>query len=292
MQGPRARTVKRVSLLRLRSLHQLSLALAVVALVGAAGLLSTVGPAPSGYFHVTPAVAADRSVTSSTLPPVTIVGLGDSVTAGSACDCRDFVYRYGDIVRARTGRAAVVHNLGEGGQTSTGLLRELSAANAMSRQVAAANVVLVTIGANDFYPEFAKRRAVGCDRSCWGPRATLVGKNVRAIVTRIRALRSGHHTLILVTNYWNVFEDGQVAIDDYGPTLLAWSDRLTRVANGFICWNARAAGGRCTDLYAPFKAADGSADPTDLLADDGDHPDAAGHRLIAQALARTGLPWG
>jgi lysophospholipase L1-like esterase len=37
------------------------------------------------------------------------------------------------------------------------------------------------------------------------------------------------------------------------------------------------------DIYAPFEGA-GDRNPTALLADDGDHPNAAGHRLIAKAL--------
>jgi len=37
------------------------------------------------------------------------------------------------------------------------------------------------------------------------------------------------------------------------------------------------------DLYSPFKG-DGSKDPTSRLASDGDHPNSAGHQLIASAL--------
>ena len=46
---------------------------------------------------------------------------------------------------------------------------------------------------------------------------------------------------------------------------------------------ARSHGAVPVDLYAPFKGA-GDVDPTPLLADDGDHPDAAGHALIARVL--------
>ena len=110
-----------------------------------------------------------RTASATVLPPATVLGLGDSVTAGNNCGCRDYVYRYGDLVRSRTDRVTTVHNLGQGGQTAHGLRVELQASGALSRAVSGARVVLVTIGANDFYPEFAKRRSVGCDRSCWGP---------------------------------------------------------------------------------------------------------------------------
>ena len=231
------------------------------------------------------------AASASVLPPATVVGLGDSVTAGSYCACRDYVYRYGDLVRTRTNRVTTVHNFGRGGETAHGLRVELAASGALSRAVAGARVVLVTIGANDFYPEFGRRRTVGCDHSCWGPRASAVGHDIRAIIARIHQLRSGQRTLILVTNYWNVFEDGRIAMEDYGPVLQSWTDQVTRGANAVICSNAVAMGARCADLYTPFKAADGRADPTELLADDGDHPNAAGHALIAQVLARTRLPW-
>lgn len=235
---------------------------------------------------VSPARAASASTSS-----IAVVGLGDSVTAGSNCDCRDFVYLYADIARARTGRSIVVHNLGQGGLTAVELLQQLRTDAEVQRRVSRARVVLVTIGANDQYPSLRQWQRAGCDRSCWGPRVDRLQSGIAAIVSRVQALRGGQRTLVMVTNYWNVFEDGDVAVTDYGSAFLSWSERLTRVANTRICAGALAAGARCTDLYTPFKDADGGSDPTGLLADDGDHPNAAGHRVIAGALARTGLPW-
>jgi lysophospholipase L1-like esterase len=58
---------------------------------------------------------------------------------------------------------------------------------------------------------------------------------------------------------------------------------VTKAANRAICAAATAADDRCVDIYAPFEGA-GDRNPTTLLADDGDHPNAAGHRLIAQTL--------
>jgi lysophospholipase L1-like esterase len=89
---------------------------------------------------------------------------------------------------------------------------------------------------------------------------------------------------VIVTDYWNVFEDGDVGRDDRGAAYLAWSDRLTRAFNAALCPRVAAAGATCLDLYAPFKGADGRGDPTGLLAGDGDHPNAAGHALIARLM--------
>jgi lysophospholipase L1-like esterase len=93
----------------------------------------------------------------------------------------------------------------------------------------------------------------------------------------------GGRARVLVTTYWNVFTDGDVARRAERPGYLAWSDALTRQANAAIAQVAATHGATLVDLYAPFKG-DGSTDPTDLLAADGDHPDAAGTALISRTV--------
>jgi hypothetical protein len=52
---------------------------------------------------------------------------------------------------------------------------------------------------------------------------------------------------------------------------------------GIHCDAAQHAGAPCVSLYVPFKG-NGSLSPTRRLGVDGDHPNAAGHRLFAQTL--------
>lgn len=242
------------------------------------------GSSPSPSTSAGPSTSASPSTSPTPQAPVTVVGLGDSVTAGSACPgCADFVQLYARWLPAADGGPGRAVNLGVGGSTSTDLRRDLEQPSRTTRAVSGAAIDLVTIGANDLSPLRERRRESGCDSECWQGSVAQVGANVRAIVADIHRLRHGRPTTILVTNYWNVFVDGRVARDDLGPAYLSWSDRLTRAANRAICGAARSAGARCVDLYAPFKG-DGSKDPTSLLAPDGDHPDAAGHRVIARAL--------
>ena len=68
-----------------------------------------------------------------------------------------------------------------------------------------------------------------------------------------------------------------------GPAYVRGSDRLTRRVNAAIEVAAHAAGARYIDGYRPFKGA-GSRDCTALLAADGDHPNAAGHEVLARSL--------
>lgn len=49
--------------------------------------------------------------------------------------------------------------------------------------------------------------------------------------------------------------------------------------------SAVGAGMTYVDLVKPFRGPSGDGDPTPLLADDGDHPNAAGVDAIADALA-------
>ena len=90
---------------------------------------------------------------------------------------------------------------------------------------------------------------------------------------------------VLLTGYWNVFLDGTAArakgtAQDY----LHVADAVTREVNGEIRSAAAAHGSVFVDLFTPFRGADGRKDCTPLLAADGDHPDAAGHALIARTL--------
>jgi lysophospholipase L1-like esterase len=222
-------------------------------------------------------------------PVVRVVGLGDSVTAGTACDCSDFVELYAAGLARRWHRDVRATNLGRGGLTSTALLARLDGDPATRSAVTAADVVLVTIGANDLTPALhawdqgPARDEAACGGACDDQDLDRVAAHLRAALRQVRRLRGDRPALVLVTTYWNVFEDGDVAQADRGADYLRWSDDLTRHLDVTIERAARAENAVPVDLYAPFKA-DGRRDPTSLLAGDGDHPNAAGHRVIASAL--------
>lgn len=218
---------------------------------------------------------------------ITLVGLGDSVTAGSHCNCAGYVADLATILSRTNGASVADFNLGQDGQTSGGLLAALTADQPQVAPVAAAGLVVITIGANDFDSEMSAMRAGTCGKDLHCTEGTLAAMqhNVESIIDRIRDLRAGGSVTIEVTGYWNVFEDGAVARADYPPTLRSTSDLLTRRVNAALSTVCAERHVRYVDLYAPFKGADGDADDTKLLASDGDHPNAAGHEAIARLLA-------
>jgi len=240
------------------------------------------------------AVATTNSVTTPTptapapaasLAPgsATVVGIGDSVTSATVCGCTGFVESYAANLPAAVGGPAHAVNLGSGGLTAAGLRALMTSPSPTATGVGQGDILLVTIGANDLTPLLARWQASGCTATCYSPAVEAVGANVAAILSAAKNLRGHQPTRILVTDYWNVSADGDVARASDGPAYLRWSDELTRALNSAICTVARDPGVTCVDLYAPFKG-DGSLNPTTLLAADGDHPNAAGNQVISAAL--------
>jgi lysophospholipase L1-like esterase len=62
----------------------------------------------------------------------------------------------------------------------------------------------------------------------------------------------------------------------------------TQEANAAICDAADRAGDVCVDVDRAYKQASPGGNPTRLLAPDGDHPNQAGHDLIAATVAAAG----
>jgi lysophospholipase L1-like esterase len=238
-----------------------------------------------------------RTATPTTTPaPVTlsVVALGDSVTAGSHCDCRAFPDVYAADLRSKYDLEVQVTNDGQGGLTSQDTSTALDSRRDTRAEVARADVVILTIGANDFLPAHEAIETDTCGTSdhlrCVRSQLATLSDNLDATLGRIHDLRKSQPTTVLVTGYWNVFEDGDVADRSFSSAGRAASDELTRAVNAVITSAVDRAGDTYVDLYAPFKGAAGKANPAHLLADDGDHPNAAGHDVIAQALLSAGLP--
>jgi lysophospholipase L1-like esterase len=223
-------------------------------------------------------------------PAHTVLALGDSVPSGHACDCQPFPQAYGSLLSATTGAPVAVDNQAVSGLKTSGLLSQLQSSDIRSA-VQASDVILMTIGANDFGDHHDQVVEGDCGRQntdCVSDELQSMRSHLAAALARIDTLRQGIPTTVLVTGYWNVFQDGDVARRAYGESGLRASLQLTRRANAAIQSVATAAGARYVDLYQPFE--ESGRDVTSLMAADGDHPDAAGHALIARTLLDSGLP--
>jgi lysophospholipase L1-like esterase len=220
-----------------------------------------------------------------------VVALGDSVTSGGACNCTAFPEVYGGLLGQRIGSKVMVDNRGVGGLDSAGLLGQLGQKDDAAA-VAGADVVLLTIGANDFGDHHDQVTAANCANAaggdCVSQEIGQLSGDLQRILARIRTLRQDKPTTVLVTGYWNVYEDGEVAQKAFSPEGVAATVDLTRRVNAVVASVTGAQGAKYVDLFGPFEKR--GKEVTSLLAPDGDHPNAAGHLLIAQVLVQAGLP--
>lgn len=263
---------------------------AAVLVWASAGLTSGAPSTPPGTAE--PAAGRTPAATTPTSPPATsstsplaptrtnVVGLGDSVMSGTNCNCDGIVAEYAAALQQRDGGRVSGTNLGVPGDTTSDLLDHLEHVASYRTAVRNADIVLVTIGANDLAPQWQQWESSGCDDSCYDPAVDQMGTRLDAILSLVRSLRSGPPATVLVTNYWNVFTDGAVARASGGQAQIDWSQDITLAANSAICSVATTRGASCVDLYTPIQ----TVDPTALLASDGDHPNAAGVAVIVRAL--------
>lgn len=223
-----------------------------------------------------------------------VVALGDSVTSGTGCRCVPFPRLYGSEIARISGWPISVENLGKGGMDSADLLDQLNDRRSRtSKAVAGADIVLVTIGANDFSPDQDSVTRGDCLKDskteCTEDELAQLRKNMATILVRIRQLRGDQRTSVLVTGYWSVFESGDVARSRYPKAGINATRKLTLQVNKILRAATNISAFTYVDLLAPFNGPASKGDITTLLAPDGDHPNAAGHSLIAQQLIVAGL---
>jgi lysophospholipase L1-like esterase len=243
--------------------------------------VSAAQPTLGMFADAPPPAAAARHV---------VLALGDSVPSGHACDCQPFPQTYGSLLSSTTGAQVMVDNRAVSGLKTSGLLSQLQSGT-MRSAVRASDVIVVTIGANDFgdhHDQVVHGECGTRNTDCVSDELQEMRAHLATVLARIDSLRQDIPTTVLVTGYWNVFQDGDVARRAYGESGLQASLQLTRRANAAIRSVATSAGARYVDLYQPFE--ESGRDVTSLMAADGDHPDAAGHALIARTLLASGLP--
>jgi lysophospholipase L1-like esterase len=214
---------------------------------------------------------------------LTVVALGDSVPSAGTCDCTGYVERLGTSLHGETGRPVVVHNDATGGWTTADVEADLSSPST-SAHLSHADLVIIEVGANDFDLDLVDDPSClpADNSSCWKSTMSDLRTGLSNIVSEIREADTNPQVQIAVVGYWNVTVDGAVG-QARGNAFVTGSDALTRAVNTTIAGVASRLRAIYVDAYTPLKG-NGSLDPTSALLDDGDHPNAKGHAIIAQAV--------
>jgi lysophospholipase L1-like esterase len=223
-------------------------------------------------------VISGCSSSSSSSGARSIVALGDSVPRGTNCDCTPYPPLTADGLTAHAGSAVTAANESVAGFTTANVLRQVESDRSVMGHLETADVVEIEVGANDV----AYTKSCGTSVECYAPQVPTIEKNLAAIVSRVRALASGHKPLVVLLDYWSVWLGGQYAAGK-GEAYVAAAEEMTDRVDAVIKSTAAASGTAYVDLRAAFKGPNYAYDETHYLSGDGDHPNAAGHKQIAAA---------
>ena len=251
------------------------------------------------------AVSAEARIASNDAKrTLQVVAIGDSIAYGGVdCNnCRTFV----DLYAARAARdlrvRVVVQNLSQHDNLTTARLSdELRKSATLRRAVASADVILVSVGFNDT-PWNSLDDSCDADHGwpdgvldadwaiytgpCLEVEVQRYRDNLSAVFAKLRALRAGKRTVIRLAAQYNDIvntSDPSVPKQGFEPSVVV-DQQFSMTA----CSVAKEHGARCADIGRAFNGPDGHRGAYPLLGPDATHPNAAGHRLIANTLATLG----
>ena len=229
-------------------------------------------PAPTASAAPVPSAPPAASASAPAALPRTVVGLGDSIMAGTNCACDGPLTALADALERDHGVRPEVANLGVAGWTTDQLTRFVSTDADARTQLADADLVVVIIGANDLFRLGTAGTATANPAALPQDLATLSDR-LGSTLAAVRATDDGTPARYLVTGYWDILSRP----DNADPRTAA----ATAAVNATIAEAAADAGMTYVDLAGPF----GDAGVAPLISDDGLHPNAEGVRVIGETLA-------
>jgi len=214
----------------------------------------------------------------STAKAFSIVALGDSVPRGTNCSCTPYPPLTATGLSKTTGDKVTATNDSVAGYTTKNVLNQLNNNQNVIDHVKKADVVEIEIGANDV----AYGSTCGTSVDCYAPNVPTMKANLLSIVRRTQSLVSRHKHVLVLLDYWSVWLGGKYAAHK-GQAYVAAAEEMTDRVDSAIKSTAQKTGSAYVDLRAAFKGPSYSYDETRYLSNDGDHPNAAGHKKIADA---------
>jgi lysophospholipase L1-like esterase len=249
-----------------------------VMLAGAVGVAGGVQVGAQVGAWAVPLVAVAAAAGAGAERGEHVVGLGDSVLSSQNCGCPGLLQDYADLAAARLNSRVRVRNEARPNAASAAVLARLRDKRVRAA-VGAADLVVIYVGANDFRAAFDAVAGGGSPKRRYGRVADRVHRNVAAILEGIHHLNN--HARVVLGGYWNDFKDGAVARREYTKARRLAAQQATDYTDDALRSAAITAGAHYLETRQIFHT---KGDITPLLAADGDHLSAAGHRVIAREL--------
>jgi lysophospholipase L1-like esterase len=236
--------------------------------------------------------AEDSAPTPSGPPSWHLVGLGDSFTATQNSSGRSYLDLFGKSLQAKMGRTVQLEDLSSDDSSTTKLADELRHDQTIRDTVAAADIILVSVGGNDSDPFGVYPRGTCSPKqplsACLHAYAPDFAKNYDVILSEIESLRAGKPTAIRVTSADNPFVGwSEAPSKSFG---VQFYRQVAEAETKAACAAAARHGGMCVDYLHIFGGAHGTADPAPFLGQDHAHPGDVGIKAIADLLAQIGVP--
>ena len=205
------------------------------------GLLTACGDDDPASASGPTSAATGNSSTGSSSATRSFVAFGDSWPYGAHCNgCTPFPDLYAAALNAEA--PTEFTNLTEDGGSTESLLSEMRTYEPYRDAIAGADVIVISIGANDLEEAFASYGAGDCgppdDLGCFREVADGWGQNMDAMLGEIHDLRGDQPTAIRVLTQANELDQG--LIEGFGdtfvyeklPQVMAWQqEEYCRVAD-------------------------------------------------------------
>lgn len=199
------------------------------------------------------AVAASASA-SNTESAWTLLVFGDSWPFGAHCDgCRPWPTLYAEGLRTATGQTIDFKNRATNGGTAQELAATIKSSPSVRADIETADIVAISIGANDLEPAFDAWSAGTCGGAdkldCFRDITETLRTTFEGMLTEIDGLRAGKPTAVKVIANSNefLFDVGLMAAfgSDFGKT---GGVTITTMMRDMYCGVAAAHNAACIDL--------------------------------------------
>ncbi len=269
---------------------------------------TTAEPTTTSETTTSAETTTDAETTAGGENAVQLVVIGDSIPFAAFCSgCTGFVDQYAAELEARAGRPVTVANRSRDDSAGlTEIKQQVTEDEALRDEIAAADVVLVSVGFNNALPSSGILACSGSSGAGaagyidWAlsegtPECVQAGvdwfaRDYDAIFSTITDLLKGKPTLVAALNVHDGNLGGadfaradvpQEAKDRFEHWIVDAYDRW----NAMLCAQAKSHGVACVDLYHAFNGPAGDQ-PSGANTVDGAHPSQAGNDLVADLLAK------